>query len=369
MTFATEPPFAHDRAPKIGVLLVNLGTPDAPTPAAVRRYLGEFLDDPRVVEIPRVIWKPLLHGVVLRIRPARSARKYAAVWGKEGSPLLAHSQKQRTLLMGYLGQRLKNAGLPADLAQIELGMRYGNPGIPSALDRLHAGGCDRVLILPLYPQFSATTTATTMDAVFAYVARVRRMPGLRTVDAFHDDRGYIRALAQSVNDFWMRNGRPDRLVMSFHGLPRRSLDLGDPYHCHCHKTARLLTAELGLEAKDVVVTFQSRFGKAEWLKPYTQETIVRLARDGVGRVDVVCPGFVADCLETLEEIGMEVKEAFLAAGGREFNAIPCLNEHPLWIGALADLVFRHLQGWLEPPPDAAARELTLVRAKGLGAHR
>ncbi len=367
--FRPEPPFQHDRVPRLGVLLVNLGTPDAATAGAVRRYLAEFLSDPRVVEIPRAVWGLILHGVILRVRPARSARKYAAIWSKDGSPLLVHSQKQKTLLMGYLGQRLKTAGFPSDLAAVELAMRYGNPDIAGALDRLHAGGCDRILVVPLYPQYAASTTASAMDAVYAYTRDVRRMPALRSVDCFHDDPGYIRALAQNVNDYWMKHGRPDRLVMSFHGLPRRSLDLGDPYHCHCHKTARLLTTELGIEAKEIVVTFQSRFGRAEWLKPYTQDTVVGLARERVGRVDVVCPGFVADCLETLEEIGLEVKQAFLGAGGREFHAIPCLNEHPLWIGALADLVVRHLQGWLAVPPDAQARELTLVRAKALGAGR
>jgi len=368
-TFRPEPPFQHDRVPRLGVLLVNLGTPDAATAGAVRRYLAEFLSDPRVVEIPRAVWGLILHGVILRVRPARSAQKYAAIWSKDGSPLLVHSQRQRTLLMGYLGQRLKTAGFPSDLASVELAMRYGNPDIAGALDRLRAAGCDRILVVPLYPQYAASTTASAMDAVYAYTRDVRRMPALRSVDCFHDDPGYIRALAQSVNDYWMKHGRPDRLVMSFHGLPRRSLELGDPYHCHCHKTARLLATELGIEAKEVVVTFQSRFGRAEWLKPYTQDTVVGLARQTVGRVDVVCPGFVADCLETLEEIGLEVKQAFLGAGGREFHAIPCLNEHPLWIGALADLAMRHLQGWLALPPDAHARELTLIRAKALGAER
>jgi len=365
--FLPEPPFRHDQPTRIGVLLVNLGTPDAPTAPAVRRYLAEFLSDARVVEIPRAVWLPILHGVILRVRPGRSAKKYASIWTSEGSPLLSHSLKQKTLLMGYLGQRLKDAGLPSDIAPVELAMRYGNPGIADAMGRLRAAGCDRVLVVPLFPQYSASATAAALDAVLAHAQRLRRMPGLRTVDCFHDHPGYIKALARNVGDYWMRHGRPDTLVMSFHGLPRRSLDLGDPYHCHCHKTARLLGAELGLEPKQYVVTFQSRFGRAEWLKPYTQDTLVGLAGEGVGRVDVVCPGFVADCLETLEEIGIEVKQAFLGAGGREFHAIPCLNEHPVWIAALVDLVVANLQGWLSPPPDAAARETTLLRARTLGA--
>ena len=288
--FLPEPPFRHDRPARIGVLLVNLGTPDAPTPAAVRRYLAEFLSDRRVVEIPHIVWKPILHGVILRTRPAQSARKYAMIWTSEGSPLLAHSVRQRTLLMGYLGQRLKDRGLPSDFAQVELAMRYGNPGIAAAMDKLKAAGCDRLLVVPLFPQYSASATGAALDAVNAHVQRVRRVPGLRTVDCFHDDPGYIKALARNVNDYWTRHGRPDMFVMSFHGLPRRSLDLGDPYHCQCQKTARLLGTELGLDPERYRVTFQSRFGRAEWLQPYTQDALVRLARDGVGRVDVVCPG-------------------------------------------------------------------------------
>ena len=230
---------------------MNLGTPDAPTASAVRRYLAEFLSDRRVVEIPAFVWKLILHGVILRVRPARSAKKYAMIWGADGSPLLAHSQKQKTLLMGYLGQRLKDAGLPSDLAPVELAMRYGNPGIADAIGRLKAAGCDRILVVPLFPQYSASATAAALDAVFAHAQRLRRMPGLRTVDCFHDDPGYIKALARNVSDYWMRHGRPDMLVMSFHGLPRRALDLGDPYHCQCHKTARLLAAELGPRAEAV----------------------------------------------------------------------------------------------------------------------
>jgi len=265
MRYAPEPPFSHDRVPRVGVLLVNLGTPDAPTPPAVRRYLAEFLADPRVVEIPPIAWRPILHGIVLRTRPSRSAAKYRAIWHKDGSPLLVHSLRQKVLLLGYLGQRLKKGGLPADLCAVELGMRYGNPSIQSALDRLRAASCERILVLPLYPQYAASTTASAMDAVYAHVRTTRRMPALRAVDCFHDDPGYIRALARVTNDYWTKHGRPDRVVLSFHGLPRRVLDLGDPYHCHCQKTARLLGVELGLDPAQFTVTFQSRFGKAEWL--------------------------------------------------------------------------------------------------------
>lgn len=362
-----EPAFAHDRASRLGVLLANLGTPDAPTTVAVRRYLAQFLSDPRVVEIPAIFWKPFLHGVILNVRPARSAQRYATVWTKDGSPLLVHSLRQKTLLMGYLGQRLKELGLPSDYARVELGMRYGTPSIDSALEKLKADRCERLLLLPLYPQYSASTTGSALDVVFATLSRMRRIPALRVVDAYHDDGGYIKALTQSINDYWMKNGRPDKLVLSFHGVPRRSLDQGDPYHCQCQKTGRLLAAELGLRNGQYAITFQSRFGRAAWLTPYTEPTLVALAKEGARRVDVACPGFVSDCLETLEEIAQEGQVAFLRAGGKEFHYIPCLNERPGWIAALADLAVRNLQGWLEPPADAAAREQRLARAKSLGA--
>jgi ferrochelatase len=365
--FLTEPPFAHDRPRRIGVLLVNVGTPAAPTNQAVRAYLAEFLADPRVVEIPRAAWLPLLHGVVLRVRPARSARKYATIWSKDGSPLLVHSLRQKTLLQGYLGQRMKELGLPSDHAQIELGMRYGLPSIDAAMTGLKAGGCNRVLVLPLYPQYAASTTASAMDAVFASASRMRHMPALRVVGPYHDDAGYIRALAQSINDYWVKNGRPNKLVLSFHGVPRRSLDLGDPYHCQCRKTARLVAEELGLTPEQYVVSFQSRFGRARWLEPYTLPTLLALANEGMRRVDIACPGFASDCLETLEELCHGGRAAFLGAGGQELHCIPCLNERPGWIAALADLAVRNLQGWLEIPADAAAREMSQARAKALGA--
>src|SRR5438874_1503813 len=365
--FRPEPPFAHDRVAKIGVLLVNLGTPDAATPAAVRRYLAEFLSDPRVIEIPRIAWTPLLHGVVLRVRPARSAAKYAAIWTNDGSPLLVHSAKQKVLLSGYLGQRMKKEGVPSDLCVVELGMRYGQPSIATALDKLRAAYCEKILVLPLYPQYAASTTASTLDAVTAYCGMLRRVPALRFIDSFHDDRGYVRALAASVNGYWEKHGRPDRLVLSFHGVPRRSLTAGDPYHCYCHMTARLLAEEIGLEKKQWLTSFQSRFGRGEWLKPYTFETLAALGREKTRRVDVFCPGFVADCLETLEEIGIEGRRVFQKAGGGELHAIPCLNEEPAWMAALTDLTFRQLCGWIGTPPDAETRERALLRAKVAGA--
>ena len=367
--FRPEPAFEHDRVPRVGVLLVNLGTPDAPTPAAVRRYLAEFLSDPRVVEIPAVAWRPILHGYILRTRPAKSAERYAAIWSKDGSPLAVHSNRLKILLFGYLGQRLKKLGLPPDHCLVELGMRYGNPTLESALGRLRAGGCDRILVLPLYPQYASSTTGSAFDAIGNLLAHSRRVPALRFIDGYHDDPGYIKALAQSINDYWMRHGRPERLIMSFHGVPRRTLELGDPYHCYCQMTSRLLGQELGMDKRHWVTTFQSRFGRAKWLTPYTADTLVALGREKTRRVDVVCPGFATDCLETLEEIGIEAQQAFLAAGGKELHLIPCLNQHPRWVAALAELVLKELPGWMAPPPDAAARELTQMRAKAMGARQ
>ncbi len=369
MSYRPEPGFAHDRIARLGVLIVNLGTPAAATPTAVRRYLAEFLTDRRVVEIPPVAWRPLLHGVVLRTRPAKSAARYAAIWTKDGSPLAVHTQKQRVLLAGYLGQRLKTLGLPADHAQVEHAMRYGEPSVGAGLDRLRAGGCDRILVIPLYPQYAASTTGSVGDAVARWLVDVRRVPGVRIVDTFHDDPGYIQALAAAINDYWMRHARPEHLVLSFHGVPRRTLDQGDPYHCFCHATARLLARELGLEASQWTIAFQSRFGRGRWLTPYTSSTLVELGRRKLRRVDVFAPGFVSDCLETLEELGIEGRSEFQSAGGGEYHVIPCLNEHPRWINALADLALANLGGWLQPPRSRDEREASQLRAKALGASR
>jgi ferrochelatase len=308
-----------------------------------------------------------LHGVILRVRPAKSARKYATIWGKDGSPLLVHSVKQKTLLQGYLGQRMKEMGLPSDHAQIELGMRYGRPTIDSAMARLKAGGCDRVLVLPLYPQYAASTTASALDAVFATASRMRAVPALRVVAPYHDDPGYIKAVAQSINDYWVKNGRPNKLLLSFHGVPRRSLDLGDPYHCHCHKTARLVASELGLTGEQYEVTFQSRFGRAQWLEPYTLPTLLALAKQGMRRVDIACPGFVSDCLETLEEIAIEGKAIFSMAGGRDYHYIDCLNERDDWIHALADIAAANLLGWVAHEPSTEQLVRSRERALALGA--
>lgn len=367
MPFLPEPEYQHGSPARIGVLAMNLGTPDAPTESALRTYLAEFLVDPRVVEIPPLIWKVILHGFILRTRPARSAAKYATVWTADGSPLLYWSRRQAQVLQGTLGERGKAAGLPADHIRVELAMRYGNPTVAGALAALKQAGCARILVLPLYPQYAAATTASACDAVFDQLKQMRRQPAVRTADSFHDDPGYIRALAARINDYWVRHGRPDRLLLSFHGVPKFSLDKGDPYHCHCYKTARLLGVELGLKDGEMQVAFQSLFGKAEWIKPYTAMVLHELGHQKLGRVDVFCPGFVADCLETLEEIAIEGKKEFISAGGGELHYIPALNDHPLWYQALGDIAWKQLGGWLDAPPGQAERSLQAAAARKMGA--
>jgi len=364
--FDPEPPFTHGAPPPgaaaastTAILLCNLGTPDEATAPALRRYLAEFLSDPRVVEIPRPLWWLILHGIILRVRPKKSAAKYASIWMKEGSPLRVWTQKQAVMLRGYLAVR----GQPAE---VRYAMRYGQPSIASQLSQLKADGVERVLILPAYPQYSATTTASVFDAVYRWAARTRRIPEFRFVNHYHDHAGYIKALAARVREHWRTQGRAEQLVMSFHGVPERTLALGDPYHCECHKTARLLAAQLGLEPAQYKVTFQSRFGKAKWLQPYTEPTLVAMAQAGVKRVDLVCPGFTGDCLETLEEINMEAREAFLHAGGKEFGYIPCLNDSHEWIAGLAEIAQQHLAGWPQQADAAeAAKALAASRERAL----
>jgi protoporphyrin/coproporphyrin ferrochelatase len=339
MSFRKEPPFSHGTVAKTAVVLVNLGTPDAPTTPAVRRYLKQFLSDPRVVEIPRAIWWLILHLVILPFRASKSAAKYAAIWTRDGSPLKVHTQKQAMLLRGALGER------GHDGVKVAMAMRYGSPSLPEVLDALKAEHVERVLVLPAYPQYSGTTTGSIYDAVFAHYAQVRNVPELRMVKHYHDDDGYIDALRDTVLKHWEVNGRSEKLVMSFHGVPKRTLLLGDPYHCECLKTARLLAQRLRLQPHEYMVTFQSRFGKAEWLQPYTTPTLQQLAKDGLKRVDLICPGFTSDCLETLEEIAMEAKADFVAAGGQQFHYIACLNEAPSWISGLAEIAEQHLIGW------------------------
>ncbi len=346
----------HLRTSKTAVLLLNLGTPSAPTPKAVRAYLKEFLSDPRVVEIPRIIWWCILNGIILPIRSGASAKKYASIWlPKLGSPLMHYSRLQAKAL----AEKFTDQG---QAVLVDLALRYGQPSTAEALQALQNQGMERLLLLPLYPQYSATTTASSFDEVFRVLGTWRNQPELRLVKHYHDNPAYIDALRDQVLSAWDKDGRPDfskgdRFIMSFHGLPKRNLMKGDPYHCECLKTGRLLGEALGLNVEQYLVTFQSRFGKAEWLKPYTAPTIESLAKDGCQRVDIFCPGFPADCLETLEEIAMEAREIFLEHGGKDYRYISCLNSSPKWIDALSVIAHQHLLGW--PLLDETDAELTL----------
>jgi protoporphyrin/coproporphyrin ferrochelatase len=348
--FTTSASFTHAQPERTAILLLQLGTPDAPRPKEVRAYLKQFLSDTRVVEIPKFVWALILNGIILNVRPKKSAAKYATVWTDEGSPLASHTIKQTKLLQGLMGAR------GHDL-EIVYAMRYGNPSVESVMRGLREKNVTKLLCLPLYPQYAGATTATAMDCVFAELSNWRNQPELRTIRAFAKDENYISALAKNIEKTWGYNGKPDKLVMTFHGVPKRTLMMGDPYHCECLVTARLLAEKLNLRKDDYVITFQSRFGKAEWLQPYTEPTLQALAKAGVKRVDIVCPGFVSDCLETLEEIAMEAKEAFIEAGGKDYRYIPCLNEADDWISTLAALAEKHMQGWSTKKVEGTARKL------------
>jgi ferrochelatase len=352
--FSAEPAYSHGQPAKTAIIYCNLGTPQAPTATALRRYLAEFLSDPRVVEIPRFLWLLILHGIILRVRPAKSAHKYASIWTNEGSPLKVWTDKQ--------SQHLQALFDPQHV-QVRYAMRYGSPSVAEVLDDLKTQGVNRVLVMPAYPQYSATTTASVFDAVYTWGLRTRYLPEFRFVNHYHDHPGYINALADSIRAHWATHGRAEQLVMSFHGVPERTLKLGDPYHCECHKTARLLAQALQLNKDDYKVCFQSRFGKAKWLEPYTEPTVRELARQGCKSIDIVCPGFVCDCLETLEEIAMEVKAAFMEEGGSEFRYISCLNDNPAWIQGLQDIAMVHLSGW--PLSGGSAQEQAASRQAAL----
>jgi ferrochelatase len=357
--FAAEPAYSHGQPAKTAIIYCNLGTPQAPTAPALRRYLAEFLSDPRVVEIPRFLWLLILHGIILRLRPAKSAHKYASIWTPEGSPLKVWTDKQ--------SRRLQTLYDPNQV-QVRYAMRYGSPSIPEVLNELKDQGVNRVLVLPAYPQYSATTTASVFDAVYTWGLQTRYLPEFRFVNHYHDHPAYIQALADSIRAHWAANGRSEQLVMSFHGVPERTLKLGDPYHCECHKTARLLAQALGLQKDQYKVCFQSRFGKAKWLQPYTEPTLVSMAEAGVKKVDVICPGFTGDCLETLEEINDEAREAFMHAGGESFHYIACLNDSPQWAQGLASICEQHLSGWpSQTAPDTPALEQSRANALAQGA--
>lgn len=334
-----KPPADHPAIPKprIGVLLINLGTPDASDPKAVRIYLKQFLSDPRVVEIPRLVWQPILRGIILTTRPKKSAHAYRQVWTEEGSPLGAITQRQAAALKNSFGEDVL----------VDHAMRYGKPAIHERVAALKAAGCERILIAPLYPQYCAATTATANDEAFAELRRMRWQPAVRTLPPYHDDPAYIAALKEETEaalaalDF-----APDAVLASFHGMPQRTLELGDPYHCHCRKTARLLGEAMG---RELIVTFQSRFGRAKWLEPATDETLAALPAKGVKKVALVAPGFSADCLETLEELAIRGRETFMEAGGERFAYLPCLNDSGPGLALLRSLIGRELEGWLGWP--------------------
>lgn len=364
--YSASASFRHNQAPIDAVLMVQLGTPEAAEPAAVRRYLAQFLSDPRVVEIPRLLWMMILHGIILRFRPAASAKKYASIWTENGSPLALHTIAQANALAKRM--QSTHPGLTVRYA-----MRYGEPSISRVMRELREQGMQRLLVLPLYPQYAASTTATVWDEVFTELKRWRNLPELRMVRNFHRDQAYIDSLANRIREHWALKGRGEKLVFSFHGVPKRSLLLGDPYHCECHVTARLLAQALGLAPDAYQLTFQSRFGRAEWLQPYTEPTLIELAKQGVRRVDVFCPGFVSDCLETLEEIAQEAKHAFIEAGGEHFEYISCVNDRTDFIEALAQRVQASTSDWQSlqsrESVSASAAEERLKRAKALGADR
>jgi ferrochelatase len=339
MKYQGNPDFSHKQHDKVGVLITNLGTPDAPKKADLKRYLKEFLSDPRVIEVPRLLWWMILNLVILNIRPSRSAKAYATVWTERGSPLLFHTQDQADALSGKLQQK------HGESVVVDFAMRYGSPSVDSVIDKMLEQGVRKLLVLPLYPQYCASTTASTFDAVAASLSKKRLIPEIRFVNHYHDFPAYIQAVADKIRQHWETNGRADKLIFTYHGIPKRYLLNGDPYHCECYATSRLVAENLGLAKDEYLLSFQSRFGREEWLQPYTDKTLIALAREGVKSVQLVCPGFSSDCLETVEEIGIENRDYFLEAGGERYEYIPALNADPGHIEMMAELAEQHMQGW------------------------
>lgn len=358
MRYRGSQDFKHSQAPRVGVLVTNLGTPDKPEKGALRRYLREFLSDPRVVEVPRLLWFVILHGVILNIRPARSAAAYRTVWTDDGSPLLTNTRAQAEALQTAMTR------LHGESVIVEYAMRYGTRSIPEQLQSLFDRGARKLVVLPLYPQYSGPTGGSTFDAVAADFQRRRWLPDLRFVAQYHDHPAYIQALADSIRAHWAEHGRAELLLMSYHGEPQRYLEQGDPYHCQCHKTSRLLAEALELTGDEYQTCFQSRFGREPWLQPYTDATLKALPAKGIRSVQLICPGFSADCLETIEEIGVENREYFMHAGGQRYEYIPCLNSQEGHIAALTQIIEEQLQGWLPLSQDS---EATAARALKLGA--
>lgn len=346
--------FTHRQPDKIGVLLTNLGTPQAPTKQALKPYLRQFLSDPRVVEVPKIIWQMILNLVILNIRPARSAEAYQTVWTDRGSPLLFHTLDQRQKLADVLKAELSEEA--AENLVVEMAMRYGSPSISSVIDNMLAQGVRKLVVLPLYPHYSGSTIGSTFDAIAEDFTKRRWLPELRFINGYCDNPDYISAIADSVRTFQAENGQPDKLIFSYHGVPKRYLTNGDPYHCQCYKTSRLVAAQLGLQPEQYLTTFQSRFGREEWLKPYTDHTLKALPGEGIKSVQMICPGFASDCLETIEEIGEENREYFMEAGGETYQYIPCLNATEPHIQVLKNIVLNNLHGWdVDTASDSAVR--------------
>lgn len=354
MRYINTPNFNHQQSDKIGILLTNLGTPDEPTPKALKRYLKQFLSDPRVVEVPRLLWWMILNCVILQIRPRRSAKAYATVFTEQGSPLLFHTQAQTDAIR----QQLQQDGVN-DLV-VDFAMRYGNPSFDSVIDNMLKQGVRKLLVLPLYPQYSGATSASTFDELAQNFMRRRWLPDLRFISHYPDYAPFINAAADKIRQHWQQHGQADKLILSYHGIPKRYLTNGDPYHCECYKTSRLIAEQLGLNKDQYLTTFQSRFGREEWLKPYTDMTLKALPAQGVKSVQIFCPGFSADCLETIEEIGEENKEYFLHAGGERYEYISALNAEPQHISALCQLIKDNLQGWqINHEPERQQRAASL----------
>lgn len=354
MKYIGNSAFEHGQPGRIGVLITNLGTPDAPEKSALRRYLKQFLADPRVVEAPRWLWWWALHGVILNVRPARSARSYRKIWTESGSPLLVHTREQAEALQQLFTRQ------SGDEVLVDFAMNYGQPSIHDAITRLQERGVRKLLVMPLYPQYSGPSTAATFDALAADFQRRRWLPELRFLNQYHDHPQYIDALAASIRAHWQAHGRTDKLVFSFHGAPLSYLEAGDPYFCQCHKTTRLVAAALALSEADYMLCFQSRFGREQWLQPYLDHTLKELPSQGVKSVAVICPGFAVDCLETLEEVAIENREYFMESGGERYQYIPCMNAEPVHINALASIVQEQIQGWLgEPDHGALSARLAL----------
>ncbi|CAI8299415.1 MAG: ferrochelatase [Porticoccaceae bacterium] len=336
MKYIGQTDYDHEGAsPRQGILLCNLGTPDAPRPAELRRYLKEFLSDPRVVEIPRLLWWMILNLIILRIRPRRSAKLYQSVWTEAGSPLMLYSQGQVAAVKQRLAE--KYGDIP-----VVLGMRYGNPSMASAIKQLTDQNVRDIIVLPLYPQYAGATTGSTFDAIAKTFTKLRWVPELQFINGYHKSEGYLDALCTTIKRHIEQHGQPDKFVFSYHGTPERYLKNGDPYHCFCHQTTRLVREKLGFDESQVMTTFQSRFGREPWLQPYTDKTLEQLPEDGVKHVVVICPGFSSDCLETIEEINMEARESFIESGGEHFHYIPCLNDDPVHIDALVSILEKRL---------------------------